>query len=104
LTPGRLFSTRSTVAVLTPAASAIWVMVTEVAKCGKRLNKSIRSVADLPALAHRAIPGLAAFAWQRHEVLGFALIDLFIAIFNLPSNSFCGTRRRPYHPTQEMST
>ena len=27
-TPGRLFSTRSTVAVLTPAASAIWVMVT----------------------------------------------------------------------------
>ena len=27
LTPGRLFSTRSTVAVLTPAASAIWAMV-----------------------------------------------------------------------------
>src|SRR5688500_6196765 len=29
LTPGRLFSTRSTVAVLTPAASAILVIVTE---------------------------------------------------------------------------
>jgi hypothetical protein len=35
------------VAVLTPAASAIWVMVTEVAKGEKSLNKSINSVADL---------------------------------------------------------
>jgi hypothetical protein len=67
-------------------------MVTEVAKCGKRLNKSIRSVADLVRPAHRAIPSRLDPARQAHEGLGFALIDLFIAIFILQ------------FPTQEMST
>jgi hypothetical protein len=67
-------------------------MVTEVAKCGKRLNKSIRSVADLVQPAHRAIPSRRGPAGPAHEGLGFALIDLFIAIFILQ------------FPTQEMST
>jgi len=71
--------------VLTPAASAIWVMVTEVAKCGKRLNKSISSVADVDRRTSPDYPGPS-------EVLGFALIDLFIAIFILRSS----------HDQQEM--
>jgi hypothetical protein len=53
-------------------------MVTEVAKCGKRLNKSIRSVADV---GRRTSPDYP----DPSEALGFALIDLFIAIFILQS-------------------